>query len=184
MYRFKHIVIGLFLLLSFHSKAQLWDWGLGAAGIFNVQPMGIGGDLRALIMLDDDVVGIAPQINYYPGLFNIKEFYVGGHLQYNFMPYKPWGIYALAGGYYNQFEVGHERRPVVDNRSVSEDESWVITFEPGIGWMRNKGCFRPFAEARYDTKWKEINGRFGFLFMWGDCFPEKSCAPQEKTYIK
>lgn len=180
----KLIVLVLFVSSFTSMKAQVWDWGLGAAGIANVQRLNFGGDIRALIMLDDDVVGLAPQFNYYPGFLSIKEFYAGGHLQYNFMPYKKWGIYALAGGYYNQFQVGHDKRPVVNDRSVSGDESWVVSFEPGVGWQRNEGCFRPFAEARFNTKWKEANLRFGFLFMWGDCFPEPSCAPQQKTYQK
>lgn len=145
------------------------DVGLGAAGIFNVQPLGVGLDGRAIFMLDD-VVGLAVKWNYYPGLFQLKENYYGVHLQYNWFPYTKWGAYTLFGGYYNTWKETHKRRTVGENKAFP-------VFETGIGVQRNNGCVRPFGEIRYDFKWKEVSARFGFIFMYRACFPKKYCKP-------
>lgn len=168
----KSILLVLVLFLSTLSiKSQVWDWGLGASAVATPQTLNFGGSLRALIMLDDDVVGIAPKFTYMPGLFNTVEWYAGGHLQYNIRPYKKTGVYAILGAYYNQ----HDQN--ADHRDASKN--WSVLFEPGIGIQRNDGCLRPFAEARYNSKWKEGNLHVGLLFMWGDCFPKKYCSPAD-----
>lgn len=163
------LVLLFFGAFSYQSKA-LRDWGLGAAAIFNVQPVNLGLDGRALFLFDD-VVGIAVKWNHYPGVFQLKENYYGAHFQYNFFPYTKWGVYLLAGGYYNTWDGLHKRR------DASVQKAFPVEF--GIGMQRNNGCVRPFGEVRYDMKWKEISARVGFLFMKGSCFPKKYCKPSK-----
>lgn len=165
----KSILVILIFLSPFLLRSQVWDWGLGASVIYTPESFNFGGGGRALIMLDDDVVGLSPQFSYMPGLFSVKEWFAGGALQYNFTPYKKTGIYATLGAYYNQHDQNEKHRDL--------EKDWSLSFEPGIGFQRNEGCVRPFAEARYNTKWKEASAHVGFLFMYGDCFPKKYCSP-------
>lgn len=168
----KNIIAAILFLFSFsYLSAQLWDWGLGVSAVATPQTLNFGAGARALIMLDDDVVGIAPQFSYMPGIFKTVEWYAGGHLQYDFRPYKKIGVYAILGGYYNQHDQNTEHRV--------DDNDWSVSFEPGIGIQRNNGCARPFVEARYNTNWKEAHLHVGFLFMYGDCFPKKYCSPAD-----
>jgi len=43
-----------------------------------------------------------------------------------------------------------------------------------VGSVYNNIDVRPFAEYRYDVKWKECNIRLGVIFFFGDCLDKRN----------
>ncbi|MFM7021792.1 MAG: hypothetical protein ACKOXB_02355 [Flavobacteriales bacterium] len=165
----KKIVFLFVFVLSLGSvKAQV-DVGFGFAGIWNYTAMTYGADLRAHLIVSHRWT-IAPQLQYYPSFNRFHDFYAGTSLHYNFTPSYQWGIYALAHGSYHNW-INYATSTDADARQ----HNWNA--EPGIGIIRNYGCVRPFAEARYNIKWSEGNLRIGLTFFFGDCGGNHAVCP-------
>ena len=160
---FKKIIFLFAFVLSLgNSQAQvIKEWGVGFAGIWNYTAMTYGADLRAHLILSNRIT-IAPQLQYYPAFNTYRDFYAGASLHFNFTPSYQWGLYALAHASYHDWINYAE-----STNSKAQQNNWNA--EPGLGIIRNYGCVRPFAEARYNIKWSEGNLRVGLTFFIGDC---------------
>ncbi len=160
---FKKIIFLFVFVLSFaYSRSQvIQEWGVGFAGIYNFTAKTYGLDLRAHLILNNRLT-IAPQLQYYPAFNKFHDFYAGASVHFNFTPSSIWGLYAIAHASYHDWINYAE-----STSSKAQQNNWNA--EPGLGIIRNYGCVRPFAEARYNIKWNEGNLRVGLTFFFGDC---------------
>lgn len=156
------IYILIFLSLTFSSKAQLVkEWGVGAEVIYNIPINGIGIGLRSHVHIADRWF-LSPQVSNYPGWNQVSEYYFGANLNYNFLPYTKWGIYAAVGPYYNHWSN-------FASSDYSKAQRANFSAEMGGGIVKNFGCIRPFLEYRANTKWWESNLRLGFNVYFNSC---------------
>jgi len=166
----KIILIFLFAFSIVTVRAQMvQEWGLGFAGIYNFTAQTFGADVRAHLILSNRFT-VAPQLQYYPTINRFHDFYAGASLHYNFTPSYAWGVYALAhASYHDWINFAESTNP------KAQQNNWNA--EPGLGIIRNYGCVRPFAEARYNVKWNEGNLRVGLTFFFGDCGGQHEVCP-------
>ncbi len=166
----KLILLFCFVLITQVSKAQvIQEWGVGVGAICNFTVPSFGGEVRGLFILNDRFT-LAPQLQYYPSFNRFVDFYAGMSLHFNFTPSARWGLYALAHASY------HDWINYYDSYSIlAKQHNWNA--EPGIGIIRNYGCLRPYAEARYNIKWNEGNLRVGLAFFFGSCGRKHEYCP-------
>jgi hypothetical protein len=154
----------LFLLLgALELNAQSDEsWSIGASAIYDFQSNGIGIGARAYFPLTERFA-VSPQVAYFPPFNSIHELYAGASLQFAFLFFQEWHMYLLGSGYYNRW---------FNARDYSGTAAKPNNFAPegGLGIMKTYGCLKPFAEGRYDTKWKEFHVQLGILLSFGDCF--------------
>ena len=132
--------------------------GLGASAIYNFQTKSLGFGAR-LNMKPDNGFRVIPQFSYYPSFNKINEYYLGLGFEANLYKIKKYSLYALVHGGYN-----HWSNSSLSKMEGAQVNNWV--FEGGLGVTRNKGCWRPFAEWRYNVKWKEGNFRIGIIYVF------------------
>ena len=138
---------------------------MGIGGVYDFQANGLGVGLRAYIPLTKKFA-VSPQINYFLPFNEIHELYAGIAIQYKLLPIKKFVLYPLAAAYYNRWvNYSNFEPPQAKLNNVGE--------EVGLGIMKDKGCVRPFAEQRYNIKWKEYIFHIGVLFSFGDCIGGK-----------
>jgi len=169
--KFKKIIFFFAFFLFFgsaHSQV-IKEWGFGFAAIDNFTAQTYGLDLRAHLILSNRIT-IAPQIQYYPPFNKYNDFYAGASVQFNFTPSYQWGLYGIAhASYHDWINYAQSTSP------LAQQNNWNA--EPGLGIVRNYGCVRPFAEARYNIKWGEGNLRAGLTFFFGDCGGQHAVCP-------
>ncbi len=155
----------LIYIISFysHSFAQKKNakWGLGVSGIYNFQTNSFGASFRGQIYLSK-YFSVAPQASYFFSFNPIHEWYAGATVQYNFLTLNRFDAFVSGGLFYNNW---------INYTSFNVESKDAVNLAPEIGGgiAKNIGCVRPFAEYRYDVKWKECNIRLGVIFFFGDC---------------
>jgi hypothetical protein len=171
---YSFLIISICIALFSSASAQRRTkpgWGYGAAIIYNFATEGFGADVRVKIPIRNRLSAV-PEISYFPGFNRYHEFYAGLALHYEIFTIKSYNLYLAAGGYYNNWMNADEFIP-----GARKQNNFV--FEAGGGLVRNRGCFRPFIEDRYDFKWKENNLRIGIYWYPGYCRSGKKekCPP-------
>jgi len=172
----RHIFFSLILMTSLWAflprnvNAQvIKEWGLGPSVIYNYAANEFGFGLRSHLILSKEFT-ISPQIQYFPGFNQYSEMYLGIGAHSNTTPLYRWGLYGLA-------YVGLQQWFNHENFVTPKAKASNLALEPGIGVVRNKGCLRPFGEARYNTKWKEGTVRIGIMWFFGSCMSYEACSP-------
>jgi hypothetical protein len=166
----KSIILSILVFATMQTKAQVVkEWGLGIGAICNFTVPSYGAELRGIFILSDHWA-IAPQVQYYPSFNRFHDLYLGTSLHFNFTPSYYWGLYALGHFSYHNWINYYE-----SNNYKAKQHNW--DGEPGIGIIKNWGCVRPYAEARYNIKWKEGNLRVGLAFFFGDCGRKHEVCP-------
>jgi hypothetical protein len=150
------------MLFSGVLSAQEDHWALGANLNYDFQTNGLGAGIRAYIPVRQNLA-FSPQFNYFFPFDKITEYYAGGALQYDLLPKRRWTIYPLIAAYYDRWINSSDF-----TGPVAKPNNFAV--EAGLGIMKGYGCWRPFAEIRYDFKWTEFNAQAGLLFFFGDCF--------------
>ncbi|HEY4800582.1 MAG TPA: hypothetical protein VII99_16000 [Bacteroidia bacterium] len=142
-------------------SAQSGKWALGVSGIYDFQTNGYGDGVRVWFPVNKKL-SFSPQVHYFYPFNQIHELYAGLALQYNLFSIRKFVFYPHAAGYYNRwFNYDKFSGPKAKPNNVAE--------EVGFGVMKKQGCVRPFAEQRYDFKWKEFIIHAGVLIFFGDC---------------
>jgi hypothetical protein len=144
-------------------------WALGLSGIYDFQTNGIGFGARAYIPLTERLA-VSPQFAYFPPFNAIHEIYAGVSAQFKVLYIRNWHVYALAAGYYNRW-LNYTN---FDSKIARSNN---IAGEFGVGIMKTIACIHPFAELRYDQKWKEAHLQIGFLISFGDCYSAPHLCP-------
>ena len=152
------LVIVLSTWLSTNSYSQ---FAIGASVIKNFQSEALGFGARLHIHLGNRLV-FSPQFSLYPKFNNVNEYYAGANFELGITKKGLLNFYLIAGGAYNGW-MNHENF----HNSVAQYSNWDA--EGGIGLTTNKWCIKPFAEYRYNLKWKETMARVGILFVFGKC---------------
>jgi hypothetical protein len=134
--------------------------GIGGSAIYNFQTKSFGLDLRAEMPLKSihflDGLKIVPQITYFPSFNKITEFYIGSSVHLGVYTINKWAFYTLANISYNGW-INYK------DSNMSDAKFSNLGLEGGIG-VTTKACLRPFAEIRYNVKWKEANLRVGLIY--------------------
>ncbi len=158
----KFLVCFCFFINFSFGYSQSGKWALGVSGVYDFQTNGIGAGVRAYIPLTKKIA-VSPQVHYFLPFNNIHELYAGASFQYNLFKIRSFVFYPLAAGYYNRWmNYSKFEGPKAQLNNIGE--------EVGLGVMTWQGCLRPFAEQRYDIKWKEFIFHIGILISFGDCF--------------
>ena len=148
--------------LTFAQSEESKSYGI--SGIYDFQTNGIGVGARMYIPIARiDRLALSPQIDYFPPSNIVHELYAGLSVQYTVMYIRNWNLYGLAAGYYNRW-LNYQK---FDTKIAKQNS---FAGEVGGGLMRAIGCFHPFVEVRYDTRWREAHLEVGFLVSFGDCF--------------
>lgn len=163
---FFSLCIGLLLSINV-AKAQLIS-DVGIAGLYNFQANGIGADVRLFMPIVSTLYFI-PRFSYYPSSNKTTEMYAGFDLSKYITDFYGFNPYIFVGGYYNNWINNKDFYTVAATKHN-------FTIEPGIGILFYRGCWNPFIETRYSTKWKEFTGAVGIILHFGDCFRSK-CGP-------
>ncbi len=171
MIHIKKLALICLLSISLHQlKAQVVkEFGLGVGAICNFTVPSFGGEARGIFILSDHWA-VVPQIQYYPSFNRFHDLYLGTSIHFNFTPSYRWGLYLLGHGSYHNW-LNYEQ----SNNYKAKEHNWNL--EPGLGIMKNYGCVRPYAEARYNIKWNEGNLRIGLAFFFGDCGHKHEYCP-------
>lgn len=169
-------VLFFFLFLSDITSAQhrriRQPWGYGAAVIYNFQAESFGADVRVRIPVTGKLYAV-PEISYYPSFNRYHDLFAGGALQYDLFSVKSYAFYPLAGVYYHNWMNAEEYAP-------GQHKTHNLSPQAGAGLVRNRGCWRPFIEDRYDFKWKEDNLRIGIYYYPGQCGKSGKSRKKEK----
>jgi len=152
------LFISLNILFSLNSYSQ---FAIGASVIKNFQSEALGFGARLHIHLGNRLV-FSPQASIYPKFNKVNEYYVGANLELGITKRGLLNFYLIGGGGYNGW-MNHEDF----HNSVAQYSNWDA--EVGLGVTTNKWCIKPFAEYRYNFKWKETMARIGILFVFGKC---------------
>jgi hypothetical protein len=158
------IKITVFLLVfSFNSHlySQVKNQCVGGSAIYNFQTNSLGLDLRAEFSLKKihflDGIKLVPQLSYFFWFDKVTEFYLGSSVHLGvYTINNKWALYTLVNLSYNGWI----------NYSSSNMENAKFSnlgLEGGIG-VTTKACLRPFAELRYNVKWREANIRVGLIY--------------------
>lgn len=140
--------------------------GIGADAIYNFQTESFGAGARVSIF-PNNRLSFVPQVSYYFPFNKVHEYYLGLALEYKVVVKTKFHLYALAHGAYNSW-LNHDESAMKDARPNNWDA------ELGGGISTNK-CLRPFAECRYNVKFKEAHARLGLLYIFG-------CSSKTKGY--
>lgn len=149
----------LFLGLYTNTFSQIVK-GIGGSAIYNFQTNSVGLDVRAEIPVKSihflDGLKIVPQISYFPWFDKITEFYIGSSIHLGVYSINKWAFYTLANISYNGW-INYK------SSSMSGASFSNLGLEGGIG-ITTKACLRPFAELRYNVKWREASFRVGLIY--------------------
>ena len=156
------VLIICFQLSSLAQRKTKPAIGYGGSVIYNFQAEGLGAELRMRIPISLSNLYAVPEFSYFPSFNRYHELYAGGALQYDIFRIKSYNFYAHAGGYYNYWINA-------DNYAPEGKKTHNFAPEAGAGLVRNRGCWRPFIENRYDFTWKEDNIRLGIYYFPGQC---------------
>ena len=154
----KYILIALIALIPL-SELKAGGVGFGASVIYNFQTESWGSGLRVNFK-PYKKFRVVPQLAYYPSFNKIHEYYIGLSLELNVVKIKKYTFYLLAHGAFNGW-INNDRSTIKDAKYNNLD------LEAGLGVVRNKGCWRPFLEYRYNAWWKEANLRLGIMYVFG-----------------
>lgn len=171
----KHLFLSLCcILFFFQAKGQHpgRESGVGIELIYNMPIEEIGIGARFQHHLNYTFV-LAGQADYYPGFNQVHELLLGVDLQARIQSWRMWGFYVFAGPYYDHW-FNHEES------SLPEAKASNFTIEGGIGFAKNYGCLRPFAEYRINSKWWESNIRAGVVFYFKSCGPDPTCPTYQR----
>ena len=146
----------LILFTSGVSSGQ--NFGLGASGLYNFQTESIGAGVRGVIF-PNRVISISPQFSYFFPFNKVNEYTAGLSIEAKIARTRFFNIYGLAHGGYNRWiSFG---RSALQNAAMS---NW--NFEGGIGVSGAK-CLRPFAEYRYNIRFRETHVNAGLIYIFG-----------------
>lgn len=164
-------------MCSFFVHAQD-KFALGVEGAYDFQTNGFGVGIRGYIPLTSRIA-VVPQILYFMPFNEIHELYAGASVQYKLFYIKKFVVYPLVAGSYNRWINYTDYTP-----PKARLDNWAG--EVGLGIMKDKGCLRPFAEQRYNAKWKEFTFHIGLYVSFGDCFGNKHsvCPAYSQTKIR
>jgi hypothetical protein len=155
-YKLTSYLVLLLVCSSVYSQQN----GVGGSLIYNFQTKGVGLDARYEIPLTQvkilEGLSVVPQIGYFPWFNKVSEFYMGSSIHLGVYNYNKWAFYALANLSYNGW-INYKDSPMADAKFSN------LGLEGGIGITRNT-CLRPFAEIRYNVKWREATLRIGFMY--------------------
>jgi hypothetical protein len=161
------IWFALFFLTTSLTFAQSENRAYGVGAIYDFQTNGIGFGARAYIPLTERIA-VSPQFSWFPPFNTVHEYYVGLSGQYKFFSLTNWHFYALAALYYDRWQNAADfHGKIAKPNNIAE--------ELGVGIMKTYACLKPFLEARYDFKWKEVNVQAGIMISFGDCFQPHLC---------
>ena len=146
------LFIFAFFFVSSVSFSQKTPISLGVAGGYNFQTQGLGYDIRATKPLSEQIRATL-RYSGFPSFNIIKEKYLGLDLEYIFHEGLKIDYYGFLGMNYDNWQNASDFKS-----NIAKKNNFVL--EGGIGAEIKYQRFRPFAEWRYDTKWKE-----GTLFV-------------------
>lgn len=152
------LIATLIILTAKLLSAQ--NFGLGVSGLYNFQTESVGAGVRGVIF-PNRVISLSPQFSYYlPFNFNkVEEFTAGLSIEAKIARTRLFNIYGLAHGGYNRWiSFG---RAALQNAAPN---NW--NFEGGIGVSGVK-CLRPFAEYRYNIRFRETHVNAGLIYIFG-----------------
>ncbi|MEP7171555.1 MAG: hypothetical protein ABI855_19445, partial [Bacteroidota bacterium] len=129
-----------------------------------------GAGLRVKIPIRNRLSAV-PEISYFPSFNRYHELYAGVALHYEILTIRSYNLYLAAGGYYNNWINAEAYAPGLKKKNNFAPEA-------GGGLVRNRGCWRPFIEDRYDFKWKENTLRIGIYWYPGSCSKNEKCPPK------
>ncbi len=152
----KFIILPFVLFISLLSKSQ--NIGIGADVQYNFQTESIGAGAR-VNFFPNNTISIVPQFAYYFAFNKVNEYYAGLALEYKFLRFERFNIYAVAHGAYNDW-ISYEKSSL----KGAQQNNWNL--EGGIGISTNS-CLRPYLEYRYNAKFLETNLRLGLLYIFG-----------------
>jgi hypothetical protein len=170
MKRKTSIAILFLVILSVSANAQRRKvskpWGYGAGVIYNFQAESFGAEVRMRIPVTGKLYAV-PEVSYYPSFNRYHDLFAGGALQYDLFAIRSYNFYPLAGAYYHNWLN-------VDEYAPGQRKKHNLSPQAGVGLVRNRGCWRPFIEDRYDFKWKEDHLRIGIYYYPGQCGKSRS----------
>jgi hypothetical protein len=148
----------IFLLLTLTSLVQValsQEVGIELVGNPQTESFGLG----ARVQLPVSYFTISPQFAYYPAFNKVSELYLGASIHLNIMSSNNARYYVLGNASYNSW-LNYASSPLPD----AQQANWGLEFGGGI---QGTNCVSPFAEYRYNVKWKETNARIGVLINLG-----------------
>jgi len=157
------------------SFAQKMKWGLGGEVIYNFPPKSLGFGIRGMIPIIETKLHAVPQIAYHPSILSstIKDFHAGAAIHYAPITFAMWSPYVLGAG-------GFNKRTVLETKETPEEKFSTWSGELGLG-VRMETCWRPFAEFRYNFKWKEPTVRVGLMYVF-NCKEEQLCPAYRESW--
>lgn len=169
--RFRKILIVCLIFSAFQSYSIppfRKNLGLGPEIIYNLPLNEWGLGVRAHYNLDYHWI-LSPQLNYFIPVGQIHEINLNLHASYVINPWDKYGVYLTAGPYLNYW-INHSES------ASPRAKPFSLSAEAGGGIIKNFGCIRPFAEWRYNVKWRESNIRAGFIYYPRICREERKCT--------
>lgn len=148
--------LGFFFLYAFPCSSQ--NIGVGADAVYNFQTESYAAGIRASVF-PRNKLSIVPQFTYYFPFNKITEYYTGVGLECKVLGTEKFNLYALVHGGYNSW-LNYESSALKGARL----NNWNL--EGGAG-VSTTGCWRPFAEYRYNIKFRETHLRVGILYIFG-----------------
>jgi hypothetical protein len=150
----------LFVLvaLAIGIEARSQNFGLGISGIYNFQTEAVGAGLRGVIF-PDRTVSFTPQVSYFFPFNKVNELTFGLSLDYKFIKARKFYGYGLAHAGYNRWY-----DYLASELPEARPNNW--NFELGLG-ISGRKCLRPFAEYRYNVKFRETHLNVGLLYVFG-----------------
>ncbi|MEI7594565.1 MAG: hypothetical protein WCK02_02375 [Bacteroidota bacterium] len=159
----KQFLTILFFIVFINSSKSQTIVGAGVGAIYNFQANGFGADVRVLTHLYRNIYAM-PRFAYFPGNNKINEFYAGADIDWFLANIKKkYTPYIFTGFHYNCW-----LNNIIYNSEKATKNNLAI--EPGLGFLIKKGCYNPYIETRYNTKWKEFSLEIGIIFKFGECF--------------
>ena len=159
----------LFLLLlipgAVGAQTVQEPWGLGASGIYNFQTKSIGAGLRASFRPNEDF-SYVPQVSYFFPFNKVHELHVGMAVEYKVYRHEYFDIYPLVHAGYNYWANYNQ-----SGMEGAQPHNWNL--EGGIG-IEGTGQWRPFAEYRYNVRFRETHLSVGILYIFNQ--PKKRGA--------
>lgn len=149
------LIVCALLFVGLQVKAQ--GTGIGASAIYNFQSQGKGIGLRAHIPAGERWT-IVPQAAWFPPFNIVNEYFAGVNVHYNLLVREKITGYIAAGGHINIWANASES-PYVKAKTLN------VLPEASGGLIFGAGCFRPFAEHRYNPIWKEGSTQIGILWF-------------------
>jgi len=137
---------------------------IGASGIYNFQTKGLGLGFRVQIRVANKVHAV-PQVYYFFPFNTVHEMYGGMNVHYDALKLDKLTIYGLAGGALNMWFNAEES-------NYEKAKNTNVAVEAGVGMQYGNGCWKPFAEQRYNVVWQEGCFRIGVIWCPG-CTSEK-----------